>query len=554
MVWSRSSLMRQPLVLLVACLAAADGANRVQAAEAPLHQVIDRLVESRAGKQPLAPMSDDAEFLRRVMLDLAGRIPTVAEALRFLGETAADKRFTLIDSLLSGDDYPRRMQELFHVMLMERRGEHAEWTKFLRYAFNQNLPWDRVARAMLSPDATDENLRGAAYFLTARLTKEGAMAPVDVPGLTRDVGRLMAGVDFGCAQCHDHVSIEDYKQVDFQGLHMIFENMQSRGGEFPAVTEKVMTKPREFKSVFTRDPRTTPLRIPGAGDVSIRTFPKGEEYSVAPDRKAKRTGVLKFSPLRELAGGLATGKNPLFARNIVNRLWFVMMGRGLVEPLDLFHSANPPTHPELLDRLAGEFVSHKFDIKWLLGQLARTRCYQRSSRLPGDQPLPPRSSYTVANQKRLSAEQLFWSTLVATGEIDRVKPATDDTLEKVVARTEPLVELQKQFLKTFSNPPKEPEVDFAPTVKGALYLMHDQAVLDLVKPRPGNLVTKLAAEPDTGKLSEALFLAVVSRGPTTADVQVVAKLLENKTGAARIEAIGQLAWALLASTEFCLNH
>ena len=74
--------------------------------------------------------------------------------------------------------------------------------------------------------------------------------------------------------------------------------------------------------------------------------------------------------------------------------------------------------------------------------------------------MPPRSSYTVANQKRLSAEQLFWSTLVATGEIDRVKPATDDTLEKVVARTESLVELQKQFLKTFSNPPKEPEVDF----------------------------------------------------------------------------------------------
>jgi len=547
--------MRQLLVFLVACLVVVAGRpNRAHTAEVSLHEVIDRLVESQAGKRSMAPPADDAEFVRRVMLDLAGRIPTVDEARRFLDDTSANKRNALIESLLAGDDYARRMQELFNAMLMERRGEHAEWTKFLRHAFAENLPWDRVARAMLSPDAADENLRGAAYFLTARLTKEGAMAPVDVPGLTRDVGRLMAGVDFGCAQCHDHVSIEDYKQVDFQGLHMIFENMQSRGGEFPAVTEKVMTEPREFKSVFTRDPRTTPLRIPGAGDVAIRTFPKGEEYSVAPDRKAKRTGVLKFSPLKELADGLANGKNPLFARNIVNRLWFVMMGRGLVEPLDLFHSANPPTHPELLDRLAGEFVSHKFDIKWLLGQLARTRCYQRSSRLPGDRPLPPPSSYAVANQKRLSAEQLFWSTLIATGEIDRVKKATDATLEQVVARTDPLVELQKQFLKTFSNPPKEPEVDFAPTVKGALYLMHDQAVLDLVKPRPGSLVTRLSAEPDTGKLSEALFLAVVSRGPTTADVQVVAKLLKNKTGAARVEAIGQLAWALLASTEFCINH
>ncbi len=547
--------MRQLLVLLVACLVVAAGSpNRAHTAEVSLHEVIDRLVESQAGKRSMAPPADDAEFVRRVMLDLAGRIPTVDEARRFLDDTSANKRNALIESLLAGDDYARRMQELFNAMLMERRGEHAEWTKFLRHAFAENLPWDRVARAMLSPDAADENLRGAAYFLTARLTKEGAMAPVDVPGLTRDVGRLMAGVDFGCAQCHDHISIEDYRQADFQGLHMIFENMQSRGGEFPAVTEKVMTKPRDFKSVFTGDPRTTPLRIPGAGEVAIQTFPKGEEYSVAPDRKTKTLGVLKFSPLRELANRLANAKNPLFARNIANRLWFVMMGRGLVEPLDLFHSANPPTHPELLDRLASEFAIHKFDIKWLLGQLARTRCYQRSSRLPGDGPLPPATSYAVANQKRLSAEQLFWSTLIATGEIDRVKKQTDATLEQVVADTDPLGELQKQFLKTFSNPPKEPEVDFAPTVKGALYLMHDQAVLDLLKARPGNLVARLATEPDPRKLSGALFLAVVSRRPTPEDVEVVTKLLENKTRTARAEAIGHLAWALLASTEFWVNH
>ncbi|HAA52742.1 MAG TPA: hypothetical protein DCE43_23710, partial [Planctomycetaceae bacterium] len=205
--WSRSMWKPVPFVamVLVAAVMPAIGSE-------PLHTTVDRLIDAKIGEAQVAPAADDAEFLRRVMLDLAGRIPTSREARRFFDDKTAGKRQVLIDSLLAGDDYPRRMQELFHVMLMERRGEHPEWTKFLRYAFRENLPWDRMARALLSPQAGDENLRGSAYFLTARLTKEGAMAAVDVPGLTRDVGRLIAGVDLGCAQCHDHVSIEDYKQ------------------------------------------------------------------------------------------------------------------------------------------------------------------------------------------------------------------------------------------------------------------------------------------------------------------------------------------------------
>ncbi len=530
-------------------------ASAASAADESLSAAIDRLIDGKIGELPKASRSDDSEFLRRVMLDLAGRIPTTSEVVAFLADKTPDKRDVLIDRLLSGDDYPRRMQELFHVMLMERRGDHAEWTGFLRHAFQENLPWDQVARAMLSPDATNETLRGAAYFLTARLTSEGAMAPVDVPGLTRDVGRLLAGVDLACAQCHDHVSIDDYKQVDFQGLHMIFENMQSRGGsKFPAVTERVMTTGKEFQSVFTMDPRTTGLRIPGAGDVAIPTFAKGEEYLVAPDRKAKTPGVLKFSPLKELAAGLAAGENRLFARNIVNRLWFMMMGRGLVEPLDRFHSANPPTHPKLLERLATEFVSHDFDIKWLLGQLARSRCYQRSSRLSVDAKLPDAATYAVANQKRLSAEQLFWSTVIATGEMDRLKQTSGMGLEQVVAKSESLAALQKQWLKTFSNSPREPEVDFAPSVKGALYLMHDPGVQGLLKPESGNLVDRLSAMSDSEKAAEALFLAVFSRRPTLADRGLVGRMLGKTSGAARAEAIGQLAWALLASTEFCVNH
>ena len=548
--------MRQLPVFALICLAGTSAAvSRAPAAEESLHAAIDRLIDAKVGPAETAPVADDAEFLRRVMLDLAGRIPTANETRRFLEDPSATKRETLIERLLGGDDYPRRMQELFHVMLMERRGEHPEWSNFLRTAFAENLPWDRLARAMLFPDAASENQRGAAYFLTARLTKEGAMAPVDVPGLTRDVGRLLAGVDFGCAQCHDHLSIDDYKQIDFQGLHMIFENMQSRGGlEYPAVTEKVLTKGKEFRSVFAPDRRTTMLRIPGDGDVPIATFAPGEEFLIAPDGKARTPGVLKFSPLQELSYRLARSDNHLFTRNIVNRLWFVMMGQGLVEPLDLFHSANPPSHPKLLAHLASEFSAHAFDIKWFLGQLARTKCYQRSSRFPGDSALPDTKTYRVANQKRLSAEQLFWSTLIATGEFDRVRQGGEMGLEQVVAEVEALGALQKQFIKIFANPPKEPEVTFTPTVKAALYLMHDQEVLKLLTPQSGNLIDRLAAQSDSRKIAEGAFLAVVSRLPTAADLAEVEPFLENKTASARTEAIGQLVWALICSTEFLVNH
>lgn len=544
--------MKRRLPFLIgACLLVTAG--NLRGGEVSLHAAIDEIIEARAGNETLAPRAGDAEFLRRIYLDLAGRIPTIDETKHFLADKSTDKRQALIERLLNGAEYPRRMQELFHAMLMERRGDNEQWTTFLRTAFRENMPWDQLARAIVRPDPNNEATRGAAYFVTARLVSEGAMAAVDVPGLTRDVGRLLAGVDLGCAQCHNHVSIDDYKQVDFQGLNMIFENVKPRRDvEFPAVAENVMTEEKEFMSVFVQQPEKTAPRVPGGGAIEIATFPKGEEYETPPDRKKRTPGVPKFSPLKELAAGLASAENQLFCRNIVNRLWFVMMGRGLVEPLDLQHSDNPPTHPELLDLLAREFAQHNFDMKWLLGELALTNCYQRTSVTTGE----PTSwkVYAVANEKRLSAEQLFWSTLIATGEVDRIRKSPDADAEQIVADSDQLTELKELFVKTFANPPKEPEVDFEPTVKAALFLMHDERLLALLRPQQGNLVQKLSALSGANQIADELFLSLVGRQPTERETADVTEFLGDKEGDRRSEAISQLAWALLASTEFCVNH
>lgn len=551
--------------------------------EVALVRKIDALIRAPAGDLEFALQSDDYEFLRRVYLDLAGRIPTAGETRTFVGDAAADKREKLIDRLLTGPDFPRRMQELFHSMLMERRAEHEEWTRFLRIAFEQNLAWNEIARQLIRPDAADASRRGAAFFQTSRLVKEGAMSAVDVPGLTRDVARLLAGVDLQCAQCHDHLTVDDYSQQDFQGLHMIFENVQTRRDvKFPAVSEKVMLKKKEFRSVFDQIAKETGPFVPGAGEVEIATFAKGEEFAVPPDNKTRKPGVPKFSPLVRLADGLASPENELFRRNIVNRLWFVMMGRGIVEPLDLHHSSNPPTHPELLDLLSREFAANGFNIRWMLRELAMTETYQRTSVLADFDNPPPRASYAVGIEKRLSAEQIFWSALIATGEFDVERPAptveeepdtessetaTDaesneaepvpeivsTAYERAIDESEELAALQQLFLKAFANPPKEPEIDFEPTVKAALFVMHDEKFLSLVAARKGNLIDRLSRIEDSRALVDELFVNVLSRTPTDDDrTDIVAFLKANSDD--RTHAIGQIVWALLASTEFCVNH
>ena len=537
----------------------------------PLHAKIDQLIESQATGVEIAPSADDAEFLRRVSLDLAGRIPTVAEANAFLSDKAEDKRSVLIEKLLTGPDYPRRMQELFHVMLMERRGDNDEWLKFLRVCFEQNKPWHVMARAILNPDADNDELRGAAFFVTQRLVSEGAMAPVDVPGLTRDVGRLLAGVDLQCAQCHNHLTIPHYYQKDFQGLHMIFENVQTRRDvQFPAVSEKLMTARKEFKSVFEQVALQTGPVVPGRGEVEIPVFEKGEEFAVAADPKTRKPGVPKFSPLNELATGLAAKENDIFTKNIVNRLWFVMMGRGLVEPLDLQHADNAPTHPELLNLLASEFVAHEFDIRWLLGELARTNTYQRSSMLPGEAE-PPRESYAVAIEQRVSAEQLYWSVGIATGRFDAVrrsirkglvdakkpeeeiKTIDEATLEELVAKSDELKTALADFKTNFGSGPKEPEVEFEPSVKGALYLMHESKLQKCLESGSATLVEDLLKTETDQAAIDHLFLRLLTRKPTDEERQQLASYLEENKER-RSEALANVAWAMLTSTEFVVNH
>src|SRR5688572_18245089 len=256
-----STICRIVAMPLVAGLFLVNAAGQDQ----PLHERIDALIEAKAGA-PLAPAAPDGEFLRRVYLDLAGRIPSAAETRAFLADADPQKRAKVIDKLLASDEHVRRMSQSFHVMLMERLGDHAEWQKWLRGSFAANKPWDQMVRELANPNADDEATRGSALFVSKRLENYG-QNPVDVPGLVRDVGRMFLGIDVQCAQCHDHLFVDEYKQEFYHGLLAYVGNLQLVNGKpFPAISEKPLTKKVDFVSVFVQQPRSVGPKLPGGSE------------------------------------------------------------------------------------------------------------------------------------------------------------------------------------------------------------------------------------------------------------------------------------------------
>lgn len=515
---------------------------------ASLSNRIDQLILAKAAGQPLAERTNDAEFLRRVWLDLAGRIPSATVVREFLADTSPDKRTVMIDRLLASPDWPNRAADLFHIQLMERRGEDENWKAWLRHSFAENRPWDQMVRDMLNPDADDEVNRSAAFFLTKRLENYG-QNPIDYPGLVRDVGRLFMGKDLQCAECHNHLFIDDYKQKDFQGLFVVYRNTFIRKDvKFPALGEKTLTGRLEFVSVFDPTKMETGPRLPGGTEFEIPVTAKPADLK----KKTPEPPRPEWSAVELLAKEVTRPENRAFVRASVNRFWFTMMGRGLVHPLDLHHSGNPPSHPELLELLADEFISHQFDVKWLIRELALTETWQRSSRLPAGLDRPPApATFTVALERRLSPEQLAASLRQAAGPWTEASP--DDPTAAAASPAPPSeAELRPAFIEALANDAREPEEDVMSSVKGALFWRNDDRIQNVLRPRPGNLLDRLLHMPGVDQAVEELFLAALSRLPDDVERAEVTAFLNASDR--KETAVRDVVWALLASVEFYVNH
>lgn len=538
----------------------------------PLHEQIDALIARGWAERKVAPSStsQDAEFVRRIFLDLKGVIPTANEALTFLDNTHPKKRVRLIDELLASPEYALNMARVFDVMLTERRlpavksydVPSAAWRTYLAESFAANKPWDQLVREILASDGSDGPQAAAVKFYVVR--------DAEPHQLTRDVGRLFLGTDLQCAQCHDDPRFDDYTQADYYGIHAFFNRVSFfRDAKLNRsfVDEKAAGE-ATFTSVFTAKQGKTDPRLPGGPMIPDPAIEKGKEYIASPGSASR--GIPKYSRRLQLAEHMPSAGTKGFSRNLANRVWALLMGRGLVHPLDLHHQANPPSHPELLGCIEKWVVDHHYDIRGCMREIALSRAYQISGDLLPGTAAPAADAFAVAPLRGLTPEQLRWSLMQATGRIEAhiareeaklksSKPDEEEARRKDWRWKKDIYDqLERQsnpVITTFSRLPGQGDDEFEPVVDHALFLLNSPKLIDLTKAAPGTVFDCWARLNDPAALAQAVYLAVFSRRPAPDEVTEMTEIVgKSTTPVQRVDALQPFVWGLLLSAEFRLTH
>lgn len=492
-------------------------------ADEPLHRRIDQLTAQSTSGLPAA-LCTDAEFLRRVSLDLVGTIPSAQELREFLQDERADKRMQIVDKLLADPRYALHQAEVFDALLMERRpAKHvpaAEWLKYLQTSFRDNKPWNELVREMVTSDGTDPATRPAARFFLDRDAEPHIM--------TRDIGRIFFGVDLQCAQCHDHPLVDHYAQSDYYGLFAFvnrttlfnYEKDKDKQTQLGELAEGNA----DYKSVFTQDASRSRPRLPGGPELDEPHFALGDEYQVAPADKVRP--VPKHSR-RAMLAVAADGSNAAFNRNLPNRLWAHLFGRGLVHPVDWHHPHNPPVHPQVLDTITESFVASGYDIRALLRELVLSEVYQRSIDTPAN---PEQRLAEAAPQvARLASELEPLQAVVTAAEAkqselyDKMKAAGDALVEPdqayakavqaALALKKPIAAAEAELAKT------QPLVTAKQTAVTALTEAHAKATA---------AVTLLK---DDAELAQALAVFEKKRAAAAQELEALQKKAADQTAA-----------------------
>jgi hypothetical protein len=512
--------------------------------ETPPTTAIDQLVARgwRQAKVTPAPPTDDRAFARRLYLDLAGRIPTPAEVDAFAADASTGKRAALADRLLASPEYAEHMRDVFDVVFMgrggsaprRRRGGNAaaqglreQWLAYLERGFAENRPWDRTARdiVLARPEAPAD--LGSIWFLYARNDKYQEMAEVSSAALL--------GVQVQCAQCHNHFLVPEIKQKDYWGLVAFFsrtKNQDTKDG--PRVAESAIGGFSNYASLagqsFPAELTFFGATVPEARPAPNMTEKDAPELYRPVNAAVSQPPVPLFSRREQLADKVLKG-NPLVARAAVNRFWELLMGRGIVHPVDKMDSTHPPSHPELLDWLAKDFERSGYDVKRLVRAIVLSKPYGLQARAAkGSRP----ELFAAGIEKPLTAEQLYRSLMVATtGKTDAEKP-----------------ELAKALVEIFPDLFAEENVA---TLRQAMFLTNNPMVEQLTAPTPGTTAERLAGIPDpTTRVREA-FRVAYARDPDAAELKAATAYLKARAARAP-QATAQLWWAILAGAEFRFNH
>jgi len=497
---------------------------------------IDRIFEKAWQENEItpAPLTEDHEFVRRVYLDLAGRIPSVSETRQFLSDSAPDKRRLLVERLLDSPAYVRHLTTSLRNALIPQAESQAQFRglipgfeAWLWQHVSEESPWDEIVREIITaPVGSQQPVEGViasptspdAFFAVRELKPES---------LATGTSRAFLGVRLDCAQCHDH-PFDKWRQQQFWSLAAFYSGFQS-GAEAPGSPAAMMQRQeRQGQRSIT---------IPETGEVVDAEFLTGSVPEWTNDASSREV----------LAGWITDPENPWFARMAVNRMWGQFFGLGIVHPIDDFSENNPPSHPEVLDLLAEQFVAHDCNLEFLVKTLTATRVYQTTSRQTHASQEDP-TQFARAALRGLTPEQFFDSLAEAVGFY---QPYRSDN-PFVVATDTP----RARFVDLFRDEADSP-LQKETTILQALAMMNSDFVGTATSLENSQTLRAVAEFPlmsDEERI-ETLFLATLSRLPTSAERQQFGSYVsEGGTTADSAHAMADVFWALLNSSEFLLNH
>ena len=513
-----------------------------------LAALIDEHVDRRLNDENVhaAEVVSDPKFLRRVTLDLAGRIPTARELESFLESDASDKRGATVKRLLDSPDFAYHQRNELDLLLQRRQEYNRNWREYLLEATRENRPWDRMFREILAPgQALPQDRRPAAY-LRARVD--------DLDTVTNDTSILWFGVNVACAKCHDHPLVFDWTQAHYYGLASFFKrSYRTRAGflgerfrgQLKYTTTAGEEHDAEFQFLSGETVDEPDLKLDGERLKQIREAIKQAER----DDSAEAPPQPEFRPRQELVElALADRQQRFFAKNIVNRIWARLLGRGLVHPLDQMHSENPPSHPALLKLLSDDLIANGYDLKRLIQAIVLTKTYARNTWHDGLGERPPEETFAVARPRPLSPHQLSLSWKVASTSPEALAGWTDaESWPEERQRLEDRCESVARRLAI-------PDDRFQVPITEALWFSNNPSVRnDYLDGGAGKLVGHLKTVDDDAELSGIATRAVLSRNPTAGEVEAMAGYLAERKDR-REAGIRQLVWALMSSPEFRFNH
>ena len=530
-----------PALLLTACAApAAD----LLPPDRPTPEVVDHYVDAKlktVGVTP-APQADDYTLVRRLTLDLNGRIPTPAETRAYVESTDPHKREKLVDRLMASPALVRHQVNQFEAMMAgpSSRGGGG-LREYLQKAVGENRPWDQVFRELVVA-ADDPKTKGASEFLRSRVS--------DLDRLTNDVSVLFFGVNVSCAQCHDHPLVNDWKQDHFFGMKAFFARTFDNGGFLaergygPVRFKPTKGPERQARMMFLTG---TAVDAPGMKDPSKDEEKKEKEAFDRAKREKKSPPPPAFSARAKLAEvALQPRESEYFSRAIANRLWHRFLGYGLVMPLDQMHSENKPSHPELLDWLARDVAAHRYDLRHTIRGIVLSKAYSRSSQWAGEIPPSP-TLFAVARLKPLTPMQLATSLKVATADPQTFEKVKPDDLEK---RVEALEGSARGFASSIAPATDDLQIGVN---EALLFSNSDKVTREFLADGNDRLLGRARAASDPTKSIDLMVRSVLCRPPTPDEHRVLGEYLGRRTDRPA-EAYRQVIWALVSGSEFRFNH